>query len=202
MKKIALSAAVALTLTGCASVITGTDQTMNFNSSPDGAVVSVAGQVVGKTPVSVQIDKGSNQIVSFQKDGYETFTTQLTTGLNPWFWGNFIIGGLPGSTTDAASGAINEFSPDQYFITLTPETSFGISGSNTRKIKEIVVGSGSSVREQLSQGGGEYVNAILEIIGSDEATRVQTIETLAALAGRNSNDLVLANAIIEVYEVK
>lgn len=202
MKKIALSAAVALTLTGCASVITGTDQTMNFNSSPDGAVVSVAGQVVGKTPVSVQIDKGSNQIVSFQKDGYETFTTQLTTGLNPWFWGNFILGGLPGSTTDAASGAINEFSPDQYFITLTPETSFGINGSNTRKIKEIIVGSGSSVREQLSTGGGEHVDAILEIIGSDEATRVQTIETLAALAGRNSNDLVLANAIIEVYEVK
>ena len=66
--------------------------------------------------------------------------------MNPWFFGNIVIGGLLGSTTDGVSGAINEFSPDQYFVTLSPNTPFGISTSKPRKIKELVVAFGSDIR--------------------------------------------------------
>ena len=46
---------------------------------------------------------------------------EFFTSMDGWFWGNIIIGGLFGSTTDAVSGAVNKYSPDQYFVTLTPE---------------------------------------------------------------------------------
>ena len=127
---------VALCVTGCAAIVTGVDQKMTFNSEPDGATVIVSGKAVGKTPLTVEVDKGKNQALVFEKDGYKPFTTQLSTTLNSWFWGNIVFGGFLGSTTDGVSGAIYEFSPDQYFVTLTPESSLGIATSRPRKIKE------------------------------------------------------------------
>jgi uncharacterized protein YceK len=41
----------AVAISGCASIVDGTDQSMTFNSEPDGAAVTVAGKVVGKTPL-------------------------------------------------------------------------------------------------------------------------------------------------------
>jgi hypothetical protein len=96
-------------LSSCASIVTGRDQNLTFNSEPDGATVTVSGKVVGKTPISVQIDKGKNQALVFEKEGYKTFTTQLSTRTNSWFWGNIVLGGFFGSSTDGISGAIYEF---------------------------------------------------------------------------------------------
>jgi hypothetical protein len=61
-------------ITGCASIVSGTDQNLTFNSEPDAATVTVAGKVVGKTPLSVQVKKGKNQSLTFEKDGYKTHT--------------------------------------------------------------------------------------------------------------------------------
>lgn len=38
---------------GCASLISGSTQPVTFNSSPDGASVTLSGQVLGKTPVTI-----------------------------------------------------------------------------------------------------------------------------------------------------
>lgn len=45
------------TISGCASIASGKDQSLTFNSEPDGATVTVAGKVVGKTPLSVQLKR-------------------------------------------------------------------------------------------------------------------------------------------------
>ena len=115
-------AAIAFLSTGCASVVSGTDQS-----------------------------------ITFEKEGYETYTAQLSTTTNPWFFGNIVIGGLLGSTTDGVSGAIHEFSPDQYFVTLKPDTPTGISTSKPRQIKEIIIAFSGEFRHQLASGGGEKV---------------------------------------------
>ena len=39
-------------MSGCASIVTGTDQTLAFNSEPDEATVTVAGKMIGKTRLS------------------------------------------------------------------------------------------------------------------------------------------------------
>lgn len=197
-----LTLTAALLFTGCASVVSGTDQKVTFNSEPDEATVTVSGRVLGKTPLTVPVDRGSNQSITFEKEGYKTYTAQLSTTTNPWFFGNIVLGGLVGSTTDGVSGAIHEFSPDQYFVTLKPDTPTGISTSRPRKIKEIVIAFSGKLRHQLAIGGGEEADAIVRLLGIENSEKGTTIRTLNQLALANDNDLELANTIIEVYDVQ
>ncbi|KEF31297.1 hypothetical protein D777_01646 [Marinobacter nitratireducens] len=195
-------AITALWSSGCASVVSGTDQKLTFNSEPDEATVTVSGRVLGKTPLTVPVDRASNQSITFEKDGYETYTAQLSTTTNPWFFGNIVIGGLIGSTTDGVSGAIHEFSPDQYFVTLKPETPTGIPTSKPRQIKEIIIAFSGEFRHQLASGGGEKVDAILQLLSIGDDEKETTIRALNQLALANENDLELASTIIEIYGVK
>ena len=109
-----------LFMQGCATIVSGKTQEVSFTSVPDGATVSVQGRALGKTPVTVQLDKKSEQTIVFEKDGYKTLTLPFTTQLDPWFWGNIVLGGFFGSTTDGISGAVYQYSPSQYNITLQP----------------------------------------------------------------------------------
>lgn len=189
-------------VSGCATIVSGQDQTITFNSEPDGAIITVAGNTVGKTPASIQVDRGSNKPITFKKEGYKTYTTQLTAYVNPWFFGNIIIGGLLGSTTDGASGAINEYAQDQYFVTLTPETTdFGVSASKTQQVKELVLAFSDEIRSELTSGGGESVDALIELLDSKSTNKERTMKALNKLSLQHSNDLELANSIIKVYGV-
>ncbi|MEA1081006.1 PEGA domain-containing protein [Marinobacter qingdaonensis] len=195
-------AAIAFLSTGCASVVSGTDQKITFNSEPEEATVTVAGRVLGKTPLTVPVDRASNQSLTFEKEGYKTYTAQLSTTTNPWFFGNIVLGGLVGSTTDGVSGAIHEYSPDQYFVTLKPDTPTGISTSKKRQIKEIIIAFSGEFRHQLATGGGEKVDTIVHLLGINASQKDTTIRALNQLALANENDLELAETIIEVYDVQ
>ena len=85
----------------------GTSQEMTFQSSPEEVTVTVSGRVIGKTPITSRLDKKSGRSVVFSKDGYRPVTMELTTTLDPWFWGNIVLGGFIGSTTDGFNGAAN-----------------------------------------------------------------------------------------------
>lgn len=200
---LALLLAVTVILsTGCASIVSGTDQKLTFNSEPEEATVTVSGRVLGKTPLTVPVDRGSNQSITFEKEGYKTYTAQLSTTTNPWFFGNIVLGGLVGSTTDGVSGAIHEFSPDQYFVTLKPDTPTGLSTSRPRQIKEIIIAFSGEVRHELATGGGEKVDTLLRLLDIDGTEQDTTIRALNQLALANENDLELAETIIEVYGVQ
>ena len=190
---------IVTSITGCASIVSGTDQNLTFNSEPDEATVIVAGKVVGKTPLSVQLKKGKNQSLSFEKEGYKTHTTQLSTTLDGWFWGNILLGGFFGSTTDSVSGGMNEFSPDQYFVTLTSEKTFDVSMTRSGQIRELVIAFGDEIRLELVTGGGERTDALLAIIGTEESGKETAILALQKLSLGNENDMDFANSIIKLY---
>lgn len=204
MKNIFLLTGMSLVLlaSGCASIVTGTDQTLTFNSEPSGATVTVAGQVLGQTPLSVPISKGKNKSITFEKEGYKTHSSQLATSTNPWVLGNVVFGGFVGSTTDGLTGAINEFQPDHFFVTLAPENSFGVTASKPRKVKELVVAFGNEIRKDLAEGGGEAADAVIDILGLSYAERVMSQKVLSQLAKQHGNDLDFANAIIDVYSLQ
>lgn len=194
----------ACAVASCATIVGGgSKQQLTFNSEPPDAIVTVQGKVMGKTPLTVTVDRAKNMAVTVEKEGYKRFTTQLSTRLNGWFWGNIVIGGLLGSTTDGVSGAIHEYSPDQYFVTLVPEKPFGVGQSRTSDVKQLVVGSGTELRKELANGGdGEYVSSLLKLLEVADADRAKAIETLKQIAATTKDDLEFANKVIEVYEVK
>jgi len=189
-------------ITGCATIVSGTDQLMTFDSEPEGATVSVAGRVVGKTPLSIQLKKKKKQQLTFEKEGYKSHTTQLDTKVDSWFWGDVVLLSLVSTTTDAVSGAMHEYSPDQYFVTLTPENNFDVTRTKSGQIKEFVMAFGDEIRLELSTGGGEKTDALLAIIGTEESGKNTAILALQKLSLGNENDMDFANSIIKLYYVK
>ena len=103
---------------GCASILKGSEQPVNINSNVDGAEVLVNGQLVGRTPFSGSIKRTSEVRLTVQKDGYQSRTITLDTGIEPVFWVNIFIGGVFGSTTDLATGSMWKVSPNTYNVDL------------------------------------------------------------------------------------
>lgn len=122
-------------IAGCATIVGGgPTQTVHFTSSPEGAKIFIGvvkkgrkGEVETvslldsglKTPSNVVINR-KNVTVVLKKEGYQDATISLVSGMNPWFMGNFITGGLIGSSIDSSTGAINEYNPGHYFVELKP----------------------------------------------------------------------------------
>lgn len=111
--KILTSVALAsvFTLSGCATIFKGTSQVVSINSNVKGAEVIVDGKSVGQTPFNGPIKRGSDTTVTLTKEGYEPKSVVLNTEFENVFWGNILIGGTIGSSTDFGTGAMYKYSP-------------------------------------------------------------------------------------------
>ena len=125
MKKLFTASIIAttLTFTGCASIFSGSTQTLTFKSVPDTANISItnkAGEKIhtGFTPATVTLKRGNGFFqpasyeVTFTKDGYQPKKIQVTANVNGWYIANIIFGGLIGLLIiDPATGAMYTLSP-------------------------------------------------------------------------------------------
>lgn len=189
-------------LHGCATIVTGKDQDVTFQSEPEEATIKVGGTVIGKTPLTTKIPRRTNQSLTVEKEGYKTFTTQMSTTMNGWFLGNIILGGFIGTTTDAASGSIHEYSPNQYFASLVPEEApYGLQNNRGGDIKRIMLAFGPEIRAELATRGGVHVNELLMALGVTVSDKDQAFAALRNLAAKTPDDLELAKKVIEVFEI-
>ena len=115
-------ALISLGFTGCASIFTGTTQTVQVNSIPNGANVSVGGLDRGLTPLPVVLKKGSSgECITLSLKGYEQKTFQPQTRFNPVAILN--LWGILGWGIDAATGAMWKYDPTFYNIQLQQKSS-------------------------------------------------------------------------------
>ena len=96
----------ALTSSGCATIISGGGETQSvrFTSSPRGAKVYVDDNYIGVTPTASALTRRDDHFVRMELAG-QVKTQDLHSGLNPWIFGNILLGGVIGIVVDAASGA-------------------------------------------------------------------------------------------------
>ena len=120
MRFIATVLACTAILSGCSTIVNGKSQSITIDSNVKGAEVLINQVVVGQTPFVGQAPRGSAPQITVRKEGYESKTVVADTGFEPIFWGNIIIGGVLGSTTDAASGSMYKYSPASLNIELKP----------------------------------------------------------------------------------
>lgn len=116
MKKTFLIAGItiALLFCSCASIVSGSKQNINFNSTPSGATVWVDDVNLGVTPVIAQLERiKKNQKVKIELQGYKPYELILNRKTNGWIWGNILFGGIIGIIIDASSGAMYRLTPDQ-----------------------------------------------------------------------------------------
>jgi hypothetical protein len=146
------SLAAFLAAAGCASIITGTSQQIAIATMPSGAkcVVSREGQamaMVEPTPGMATVRKDKHDIlVTCDKEGYQTATQYLHSGIEAGAFGNIIAGGLIGWGVDSATGADNKY-PETTTLVMQAAPS-GNMPTATSAQSEVSVSSGASSGSQ------------------------------------------------------
>ncbi|WP_439548779.1 hypothetical protein [Falsiroseomonas sp.] len=124
---------LAFGLPACATITTGTTQTISVLTEPPGAACTMTRDgtimgVVNPTPGTVSLSKSSRDIAirctrAGNLPGVQTITPQFQ-GMTA---GNILLGGFIGLAVDAASGAMSRY-PENVIVSLPPET-FASEGS-------------------------------------------------------------------------
>lgn len=117
----ATSLSLALLCSGCATIITGTSQSVTFTATEPGTRVEVeigrgskaATKYEGSTPMTVALSKRKNINVTYRLQDGSVRETELPAGsFNGWFVGNILFGGLIGMAVDGLTGNASHW-PDQ-----------------------------------------------------------------------------------------
>lgn len=116
-----------LGLIGCASVVKGRYQYVDFDTIPTGATLVVKypnyEPQTFRTPVDMKLATGKEPYsVEISKEGYRSFSIIMDSRLSGWWWVN-IAGGLFAIATmpiDLASGSAYTFRKAYYRLTLEP----------------------------------------------------------------------------------
>jgi len=95
--------------------------TVIFDSNVNNVKVFMNGVqigVKGDGPFYYKFKRESGtKMITFKKAGYKDNSIELGRSLTGMFWGNLLIGGLFGSSTDLSTTNNGmEYSPNQYFI--------------------------------------------------------------------------------------
>ena len=181
---IVLFATAALSLAGCATLLGDTSETITINSSPEGATVLIDGKEVGRTPLKTTISKSqSDKVITFRKEGYETYQGSLESELGYTWLLNFFTGGLPGTTTDHLSGAMYEYSPDSYHATMRPT---GEEAASTRWLQHaaaeaFVIKNYAELGRDLQNRSGEHIDVLLQKFDISPSERNKYLDRLASV---------------------
>jgi hypothetical protein len=198
-----LALASALLFSGCASIISGTTQQLTFISNPEGAEVNVSGRIIGKTPITTTLKKKSGQSVVFTKPGYKQMSLALDTRLDGWFWGNIVLGGFIGSTTDGISGGMNEYSQNQFMVSLIPEGTGAVDAapslSEEQKFRDYVVSSYDLILKDLSAGKGTYLDALFSKLNIPSDKRDETRKELLVLAQGSKSAPEFSDKVLKAH---
>lgn len=129
-KLISCSLALALLMSSCATIISGSKQNVKFSSDPSTATIFIDEVEVGKTPFEIKLARKSEHSVLIKLEGYQTYETKLTKNFNGWYVGNILIGGLIGLIIDPITGAMYNLSPDQVNAQMNKGTAFRNNGKD------------------------------------------------------------------------
>lgn len=111
------------TVFGFATIVTSIKggDTITFTSNVDDVNVLLEGTPIGKIrngSLTYKLKRdGDDKIVTFKKDGYKTQESKITTQFDNMFWGNIVVGGSFGSSTDSwSTHSTKQFTPNQFYI--------------------------------------------------------------------------------------
>ena len=124
MKKLLLIAVSLFLFASCATIITGTNQTVVF-AAPAGTSIYMDGMKIaeiteGEQTCTAHIKRSiSSQLLVAKKEGYKNTTFQLKAKVNGVVFVNIILGGIIGGAVDLATGAAGKYQ-DYIEIELEP----------------------------------------------------------------------------------
>ncbi|NJM50404.1 MAG: hypothetical protein HC843_05515 [Sphingomonadales bacterium] len=166
MKKLMVAATAAMAgfgLSGCATVLNGTNTSYEADSEPEGASVTFTSGLSCTTPCKVEMRRKDDQRADISLPGYKPTYVLIQSRLGGSAFGNIILGGGVGAIVDGSNGASNRLYPRPLIVKLAPE------GSNEEAV--------------LLDIDGKVVSTVKE---HNDKVRVDVSKTIGAdLAGLN-----------------
>jgi hypothetical protein len=112
---------VSIAVGGCATILSGTSDSIRFETRPSGAQVIIDGRMQGRTPLTTEVHRGLlGRDVTLRLAGYRTQTVSLGRHFNKTalgnvvcLWGVVLCGGV-----DIVTGAIMAYDSTRYHIEL------------------------------------------------------------------------------------
>jgi hypothetical protein len=121
----AILAAALCSLGGCATVVRGTNDALQVNSTPSGASVTTTnGYSCPETPCAIKMPRRSEFTATITKQGFApvhvAVTNRVSGGGGAAMAGNLVLGGIVGAGVDAGTGAMLDLTPNPVNVTLQP----------------------------------------------------------------------------------
>jgi len=104
--------AISLLFTSCATIMTGTDQKLSFNSNVPNAKVYIDGQYRGTTPIILSLKTKDSHDIRIEAPGFAPYSNVIQKRVTGWVWGNIIFGGIIGVGIDVITGGLYVFNQD------------------------------------------------------------------------------------------
>lgn len=126
-----LAIVLAISLSGCGTIFTGTSQHVRVLSSPDKARIVTAPPTVDyTTPTTINLERKREHTLTISMPGYASQNVQLEKHMRGGILVLDILAGLVGIIVDAATGAWYGLSPDTVNVTLA-RTAENLTGPDT-----------------------------------------------------------------------
>lgn len=206
ISKIAISLVILSTilLQGCSSIVSGTTQKISVNSNVKGAEVFLNGKPIGKTPViNAVVKRQESHSLMIKKDGYKDHVQTLHTRFDNWFWGNIILGGVVGSTTDALSGTTHLLDPDSIYIELEEDGNSAKKTENkdgSAEIRSFVINSYTHLMKDIKMGSGEHLKSLLSMMKIPQEKRVSTVTKLRSMTELYDTVNDFTEEVVKLYQ--
>jgi hypothetical protein len=124
---------------GCASIVKGTTQPIPVSSDPTGADVKLDGNRVGQTPMTVEVKRKTDHLLTLEKAGYQSESVAITRNIGGAVFGNILAGGLVGWGVDAVSGAQYNLTPATINVSLKPSAAGAAADAGTKSNAAIFI---------------------------------------------------------------
>lgn len=213
------SLAAAFALTGCATIFTGTTDTLTFHASVPGVRLYVDGQYVGELPLTMPMSRnfvgGKQFFARFEKEGFVTQEFRLHREFNAV--AILDVTSIPTSGgIDLLTGSLMKFAPTQYHVQMLPLGQSAASAEFQREtaIYRYVLTNYPGIQKDLARGGGEHLEVLAFVLcgGRGAASALASEETLrnaaALLCASSPHDLVArldrmlaASAALRAYRI-
>ena len=109
MKKLFIGLSIAFLASSCASLMTAEEQSINVTTSSNKpAEVTIDDKSITAPGMVTVLRDGKDKVVKTTTEGCDT-ATPIEKSVTPVFFGNIILGGLLGSTTDSVTGKMWDY---------------------------------------------------------------------------------------------
>jgi hypothetical protein len=188
-----------LSLTGCATILGGREQTITVNANVSGADVYLNQTLLGETPLTAKVKRGQEGVLRVTAEGYQPYQAALNKKISSLFWVNILSGGAFGSTTDYTTGAMYEYEPDTYMVTLqaaNPSTEQRSEWQLREGLRSFVLLNNQAIVSDLAVGQGEYVDVLVDILGVTPEDRAGAVDRWRTDYAASETALDFANKIV------